>query len=145
MIKFKIILDKVKVRLSKNEITDLLYLVERAVTIEMNSSFDAAYIHAAWLNILKEVAVKLMDKDLEDTEKRDFKVVVTQAQYMALLELFQYGYPEDYDSTFANFAYNKLVKVGVDNNLLKMEGGAFPTPLLKQNTNNPQKLIDYEK
>lgn len=142
--KVKIVLDKVKVRLLKNEINDLMFLIERAVTLEMNSSFEAAYIHAAWLNLLKEVAVNLMEKDTVDEEKRDFKVTVTQAQYMALLELFQYGYPDGYDSIFANEAYNKLIKVGIDSNLLKMKSGAFPTPLLNQNTNN-HNLLDYEK
>lgn len=143
MIKIKIVLDKVKVRLSRNEINDLMFLVERAVTLEMNSNFEAAYIHAAWLNLLKEVAVKLMDKDLEDKEKKDFKVSASQAQYMALLELFQYGYPEGYDSVFANSAYGKLVKVGVDNNLIEMKRGVYPTPLLKANTNNNQNLLGY--
>lgn len=143
MIKIKIVLEKVKVRLSKNEINDLKYLIERTITIEMNSKFEAAYIHAAWLNLLKEVAVKLMDKDLEDKEKKEFKVSTSQAQYMALLELFQYGYPEGYDSVFADSAYNKLVKVGVDSNILKMQSGAFPAPLLKSNINNNQNLIGY--
>ena len=139
--KIKILLDKVRVRFTRNEIADLLFLLERAVTIEMNSRFEAAYIHAAWLNLLQEVAVKLIDKDTEDKDKKDFKITTSQAQYMALMELFQYGYPKDYDSIFANSAYNKLIKVGVDSNLLKMKGGASPTPLLKPNTNNTQNLL----
>lgn len=143
--RIKIVLDKVKVRLSKNEIKDLVFLIERAVTIEMNSRFEAAYIHAAWLNLLKEVAVKLMEKDTEDKEKREFKFTATQAQYMALMELFQYGYPDNYDSIFSDSAYNKLIKVGIDSNLLKMNGGAIPSPLLKPNRNNPQNLIGYDE
>lgn len=140
--KLKIVLEKIKFRLNANEIKEVLFLAERAVTIEMNSSFEAAYIHAAWLNLLREVAVKLMDKDIENKEESDFKISVTQAQYMALMELFQYGYPDGYFDVFANSAYNKLVEIGMNNNIIQMQG-ATPTPLLKPNTKNPQNLLNH--
>lgn len=38
MITIKIVLNKVKIKFDKNEVNDLLFLIQRAVTIETDSS-----------------------------------------------------------------------------------------------------------
>lgn len=84
-----------------------------------------------------------MDKNVEKIDK-EYKVSVSQAQYMALMELFQYGYPENYFDVFANAAYNKLIKVGVESKLILLKGGSTPTPLLNSTPNQSQNLLNYE-
>lgn len=136
ILKTKIILGKIKVKLTRHEIEVLLAFIEAVVVEDNNSVYDIEYIHAAWLASLKEICVFLMDRNLE---KPIHTVSLSESQYMALMELFKRNYPNESFCITGNGIYGKLHLLGINSNLIKSVDHVCSVPLLKPIS---QPLID---
>jgi len=130
-------LEKIKVELSKYEMAVLFAYIEQHITQNRQSQFEVAFIDCAWIGLLKEVAVLLMDKDFKNDNdpNNEYTVSLRESQYMALLELYSAGYPSQALQFTGNVIYGKLYKIGIDRNLLQVDRYNNVTPLLNHSIN----------
>lgn len=138
MIKFKIVLEKIKLQMEGIQIANLLKLIEMLITAEQEDKSEAAFIHIAWIALLQEIFVKLVEKEVTNGEV--YKVSLTLAQYMALMDLCQYRFHETYKID-ANEIYSVLVQYGVNHNLITLKGGEV-SPLMLGKSSNHNNLLE---
>ena len=120
-VKIKIILPKIKIKLSNAQAESLSLCLQFFLQQEMNSSFDADFVHMSWLSSLKQIAVKLLDKDLD--KGKEVKLSLSEAQYMALFPFAQEPAPHPTRQVDMNGIFDLLFKAGMEEGLINVKGG----------------------
>lgn len=138
--KIKIVLPKIKIKLYNGQAESLFMCLQFFLQQEMDSPYDADFIHMSWLSSLKEIAVKLLDKNLD--KGKEVKLALSESQYMALFPFLQERAPHPSRQIDLNGIRDILFKVGVEEGLIDMKAGML-RPLIGH-TQKLNSAEDYE-